>query len=467
MRDDAERRHEVEIATRVARNFTSLTLRVTMDAANFNREQYGTYDMNGARIRIWLAILSLAAASILAQSAVANEGQPDAPAPAPVDIAALAKLRSGLPAYPPPMMAVARTPYVIGPLPGRAVDIQTDFGYPGGFSGFVDASTGAIGYPGYRNFTNLDVAYDAEKLCLLVCMPYPFGRKLRANAAEPSAGLEADDVFEAIIDPRDRQGRSRGPLYRIIGNAGGVCRLDRDFPQIGQSHQPWQAGVKYGSMMWDPMGSWMGAVQVPFADLGGPPGHHVPMVGGDSWGIQMALRYADPKITAVLSPSDDFLDRGRFARLRFDDGRRANYRCHWLAEDEIKKGTFCIGGIFSNGANQAVPLAGHVTLYQGGREIGGGGFAHAARALSKYDGDMPPCRFRSRPATAAERDTVARLVVVDQQAQAVIYDQFLPYWTPARASATGSSSISPRSSPSTPAPIRRAASSTMRSIARP
>ena len=52
--------------------------------------------------------------------------------------------------------------------------------------------------------------------------------------------------------------------------------------------------------MWDPMGSWMAAVQIPFQDLGGPP------KDGDVWGFQAAIRYADPKITAVLSPGDDF-----------------------------------------------------------------------------------------------------------------------------------------------------------------
>ena len=228
-----------------------------------------------------------------------------------------------------------------------------------------------------------------------------------------------------LIDPRDDQRRSRGPIYRIVGNAAGVCKLDRDFPQVGQPHQPWQAEARYGSMMWDPMGSWMAAVQIPLKDLGGPP------QDGDTWGFQMALRYADPKITAVLSPSDDFADRSRFARVRFDAARRANYRCHWLSDEEIKKGTFCVSGIFSNGANEPAPMTGRVTLYKGDKEIGSGKFAHDAKPLSKYDGDMEPCRFPSRPATATERDTVARLVVVDQQAHRIVYDQFFPYWTPA------------------------------------
>jgi len=342
--------------------------------------------------------------------------------PEPVTIAALPKLRSGVPAYPVPLMAVARTPHGIVPLAGRAIDIQTDFGYPAGFSGLVDVATGAVGYPGYRNFSNLDIAYDAEKLCLLVCVPYPFGRKTRAQATGPSAELLADDVFEVLIDPRDEQGRSKGPVYRIVGNAGGACKIDRDLPQIGQPHQAWQAGVKYGSMMWDPMGSWMAAVQIPWGDLGGAP------QDGHVWGFQAAIRYVDPKITAVLSPADDFTDRSRFARVRFDAGRRANYRCHWLNADEIRQGAFCVGGIFSNGANEPAWFDGRMTLYKAARPLGGGSFAHAAKPLSKYDGDMEPCRFPSQASGPAERDTVARLVVIDRQAKAVVYDQFVPYW---------------------------------------
>ncbi len=192
-----------------------------------------------------------------------------AAAPEPVVVSALPKLKNGVPAYPVPFMAIGRTPHVIAPLSGKAINIQTDFGFPGGFSGFVNAAIGSVGYPGNRNFTNLDVAYDSKKLCLLVCVPYPYGRKTRALATAPTAELFADDVFEVLLDPRDEQGRSKGPVYRIVGNAAGVYKIDRDMPQIGQPHQSWQAGVKYGSMMWDPMGSWMAAVQIPFDDLGG------------------------------------------------------------------------------------------------------------------------------------------------------------------------------------------------------
>ena len=363
-----------------------------------------------------LATVSFLFAAGLLQSAAL------AATPRPVAISKLPKLQNGVSAYPVPFMAVARTPYTIPRLSGRAIDIQTDLGNPAGFSGFVDSSVGAVGYPGYRNFSNLEIAYDTDKLSLLVCMPYPFGRKTRALATAPSPELLADDVFEVLIDPRDDQGRSKGPIYRIVGNAAGVCKIDRDMPQIGQPHQPWQADVKYGSMTWDPMGSWRGAVQIPFRDLGGAPRD------GHVWGFQAAIRYVDPKISAMLSPTDDFADRSRFARVRFDDGRRANYRCHWLSADDIRNGTFCVGGIFSNGDNEPVWFDGRITLNKGERSLGGGTFAHAAKPLAKYDGDMEPCRFPSQPSPATERDTVARLVVTDRKANTVVYDQFLPYW---------------------------------------
>ena len=130
----------------------------------------------------------------------------------------------------------------------------------------------------------------------------------------------------------------------------------------------------------------------------------------------------------MLSPSDDFPAQARFARVRFDARRRANYRCHWLCEDEIKRGTFCVGGIFSNGGNEPAWFDGRVTLYKGDRPLGGGTFAHAAKPLSKYDGDMEPCRFPSQPAGPNERDTVARIVVTDRQAKCTVYDQYVPYW---------------------------------------
>ena len=133
----------------------------------------------------------------------------------------------------------------------------------------------------------------------------------------------------------------------------------------------------------------------------------------------------------MLAPADDFAARGRFARVRFDARRRANYRCHWLCEDEIKRGTFCVGGVFSNGANEPAWFDGRATVYKGDRPLGGGTFAHAAKPLSKYDGDMEPCRFPSQPSGPNERDTVARIVVVDRQAKTAVYDQYVPYWRPA------------------------------------
>ena len=330
-------------------------------------------------------------------------------------VSAPPKLQNGVPAYPRcrSWRSPARRTRFLR-LAGKAIDIQDDFGYPAGFSGFVDAAIGSVGYPGYRNFSNLEIAYDAEKLCLLVCVPYPCGRKTRAEATGPSDALAADDVFEVLIDPRDDQGRSKGPVYRIVGNAGGVCKIDRDLPQIGQPHQPWQAAVKCGSMMWDPMGSWMAAVQIP-----------VPRPRRCAQGRRrLGLPGRDP-----LCRSENHRRALALGRLRGD--RPASPACVstpgggpiiaaiGCARTRSGTGLFCVGGIFSNGGNEPAWFDGSVTLFKGDRPLGSGTFAHAAKPLSKYDGDMEPCRLPSQPSGPNERDTVARIVVTDRQAKCV------------------------------------------------
>ncbi len=64
-----------------------------------------------------------------------------------VKLSALPKLRNGVTAYPPPFLAVARTPEPIAPVP-HPMHIQIDLGCLAGYSGFVDASTGQVGFPG-------------------------------------------------------------------------------------------------------------------------------------------------------------------------------------------------------------------------------------------------------------------------------------------------------------------------------
>ena len=349
-------------------------------------------------------------------------GSPPPPGAA-VDLAALPALKSGVRAYPTPFMAVARTPSVIPPMPA-VLDIQHNQGCLAGFSGFVDEATGQIGFPGYGNFTILRVAFDDDKLALLVNFPYPYGRKTRESVSDPNAELLSDDVFEVLIDPRDSSGRSRGPVYRVIGNAAGVCRVDQDFPQVGQFHQSWQPQVRYGTMKWDPMQVWMGGVQVPFVALGGAPAE------GDVWGVQCAVRYANPKITAILSPADSFTETARFARLRFDRQRWANYNCNGLSEGEIKNGTFCVGGIVASSSSEPMPMALNVRLNKAGNPIGEGNREFTVEPLATYGG-VPALRLPSALATDTERDTVGRITVTDKKFDAVIYDQFVPYWRPA------------------------------------
>ena len=339
-----------------------------------------------------------------------------------VDLDKVPLAADGTRLYPPPFMAVARTPYTIPPIP-QPLHIQVDGGYPAGFSGLIDSATGQVGFPGYKNFAVPEFAFDSEKLLATVSFPYPYGRKTRAEVLDPAGPLEKDDVFELLLEPRTAEGKSLGRVYRFLGNAAGTLRTELDDRMIGQFHRSWIPAVRYGTMMWDPTHSWVGAVQIPFAELGGVP------ADGTTWGVQFALRYADPAITAVLSPGAEFADPARFAGLRFDWERRANFRCHWLTE-EVKNGSFVLGKLFSNGANEKMRLAVAVQLFQGSREIGQGGFTYETKPLSRYDAEYNELRIPSKPAGPEARDTVARLTVTDSTFKTVIYDQYIPYWRP-------------------------------------
>ena len=351
---------------------------------------------------LWLAVGVAAAAA-------------DPPVPPAVDLAALPKLASGAPAYPPPLLAIGRTPDLIASPAGGGMNIQSDVGYLGGFSGLTDTATGQFGFPGYRNHSIVNFAFDAEKLVLQAHVPYPYGRKLRD-----------DDVFELLLEPRDAAGHPRGPVYRAVGNAAGMVKLDLDEPAIGQPHRPWSpAGVRYAAMLWDPTGSWMASLALPFADLGGPP------ADGDCWGVQFAVRYADPPITAYLSPTDSFTDQKRFARLRFDFARRCNFRCHWL-DESVKTGEFAMQHLLANGAAEPDTVQVQVRLYRGDKGFAAGQFDSTAAPHSTYFSQPGgQLRLRSQPAGAEAKDTVARLSVFDLGAGgALIYDQWVPYWRP-------------------------------------
>ncbi|MGD0088874.1 MAG: glycoside hydrolase domain-containing protein [Planctomycetota bacterium] len=348
--------------------------------------------------------------------------------PPEVKISELPKLANGVPAYPSPFLAVARTPAPVAPIP-HPLHIQVDLGYQAGYSGFVDAATGQVGFPGYKNFSILGFAFDDEKLTILVNYPYPMGRRTRMQVTDPAGDISTDDTFELLIEPRDAKGNPKGSVYRIAGNAAGVCKSDLDDPAIGQFHRGWSPALKYGVQMWDPAWSWRGGIQIPFKDVGGAP------ADGDIWGVQCALRYAAPKITALLSPANnpDRLseDTKRFARLRFDRNRRANYSCHWLHEDEIHGGCFCVDALLDNGGNEPVPMALDVHIYKGDKEIAKGSLDFIAKPLTAYQGnDKGPLRIRNEIASPEKRDTVGRIVIFDKTFDRVIYDQFVPFWRP-------------------------------------
>ena len=166
-----------------------------------------------------------------------------AAAPPPVVISSLPKLHSGVPAYPVPFMAVARTPYLIAPLAGKAIDIQTDFGLPGAAS--PDSWTRRSGRSAIRAIaisSNLDIAYDAEKLCLLVCVPYPVGRKTRANATEPSAPWPPTTSSRSSSTLATTRAARKDPSIASSAMRAECARSTATCPQIGQPHQPWRAG---------------------------------------------------------------------------------------------------------------------------------------------------------------------------------------------------------------------------------
>ena len=386
--------------------------------------------------------------AMLIASAVAAPGA-DTANPQPggeVALAALPVFSRGVREYPTPFLAVARTPELIPPL-GRVLGLQDNLGSLAGFGGFIDEATGQFGFPsdespfsldapspwasgqsgiGYGSWEILRVSFDDEKLGLVINFRHPYGRKPRAEVTDPRGDLLSDDVFEVLIDPRDAQGRSRGPVYRIVGNAAGVCRVDEDLPQLGQPHQAWKADVRYGTMVsdgwwWNQSHLWMAGVQIPFAAFGGPPAN------GDVWGIQCAVRYVAPKITGILSPTDSFADPSRFARVRFDRDRRVNYNLHVLDESEIKNGVFRLASMVCNRGSDPEPLTLKVHLYEGDKEIGADSEDIEAKAKENFG--FPKVLSIATPlASPTERDTVGRVTVTDNKYNTVIYDQFIPYW---------------------------------------
>jgi hypothetical protein len=339
----------------------------------------------------------------------------------PIPLSRLPHNKHGVAVYPTPLMAVARTPRPIAAPHGGGMGIQSDLGYLAGFSGFTDMATGNFGFPGYRSHSIANVAFDNDKLLIQAHVPDPEGRKLRAHT---SGDLKDDDTFELLIEPRGPHGKGSGTIFRVVGNAVGVWHADQDEQRIGQFHRPWDSGISYGSMIWDPTGGWMASVAIPWEKLGGRP------ADGAIWGIQLAVHYPDPKIDAVLSPTDELTDTARFARVRFDFNRRVNYRAHWMTE-EMKSGTFVLGHLLANGDTKPQTVAVQVELYKGDKEIGKGDFKETVPGGSTYYIGESRLRLPSQPADSKDKDTVAHVRAYDRShGNTLIYDQWVPYWRP-------------------------------------
>lgn len=354
--------------------------------------------------KILILILAVIAASpVLSESPKAEDGN------------------SLIPEYPVPFLAVARTPYKIDDF--KSMNIQSKLGYLGGFSGFIDKDTGQIGFPGSNGWNSgLNVAFDNEKLVIQFGMPFPFGRKVRYEAKDKNGDLLSDDVFELLIQPRNSDGSPKGPVYRVIGNAGEVCKTNKDLPQVGQFQQTWEPeNFKYCTMMWEPSKCWMGAIRIPFKELGGMPKN------GDVWGVQCAFRYANPSITAYLSPTDDFKENyQRFAKLRFDCNRNVNVRPQ--IPETMKRHDFFMGCIFDNSLSQKIPVELKIELKDKDKIVGEKKLKKEVSANTFYEGMPKPVIIRSYPASLERKSTFAFIEIKDLKADTVIYRQYIPYW---------------------------------------
>jgi hypothetical protein len=367
--------------------------------------------------RLLIAMLFVIAPHLL----LAADAPANTLAKAPIDIEKLPQFKSGVREYPTPLLAIGKTSHPINAPQAGGMNIESDIGYLGGFSGFVDESTGNFGFPGYRNHSIANFAFDDDKLLIQAHVPYPEGRKLRAHT---DGKLMDDDVFELLIDPHGANGAGKGQIYRVVGNAFGHWEADIDQQNIGQYHRPWDSGIHYGSMLWDPTGGWMASVAIPWDKLGGKPANRA------IWGVQFAVRYADPKIVAFLSPTDNFTDTSRFARLRFDFDRRLNYREHWLSE-ETKTGRFSLSYLLANSDHKPQSIEVSAACYKGNKEIGHGSFEKTCPPGGTYwsDNSNTFVVIGSQPASPTERDTVAHIQAFDQShGHLLIFDQWVPYW---------------------------------------
>ncbi len=333
--------------------------------------------------------------------------------------------KNGSPVYPPPFIGIVRTPYDIGV--GATVSDQqiAGMGYRGGFSGFVDQATGRFGYPGYNHWCNLDLGFDDKGLLAILTMPGPYGRVIRQRITASGEDLFSDDVVELLLEPRDEKGESRGIVYRIVGNANGVFEANYDHPGIGQYKQAWVNDVTYRvnptALGGSGPGSWQAVIYIPFKNLGGAP------ADGTVWGVQAALRYTDPKITAVLSPADRFEDSGRFAKVRFDCELGAAYRAHWLQVG----GDFSVSGLFANSGSPSVTVKLAAAGFKGLQTAGEGSVTHNVPGGAGYSDNLDtPLRTVNKVRFNQEKNSYYRLQAWDESRKKIIYDQYIPSWLP-------------------------------------
>ncbi len=324
------------------------------------------------------------------------------------------------PLPPPPYLAVAATPLDLDAsnVKHRA-QLAKGLGFSASFSGLVEHESGNAGFVGDVLQPQFRVAHNARMLVLQVYMPLPYRRPVLARATTP-AELERDDTVEVWIDPRHRDGRPRGDVFRVRGNLAGLAAFQRDEPEVGQFDMEWRSSGVFRTLPRDPDGYWAAVIGIPWDDLGGPP------QPGDVWGFQAALRYPDPGMTATLSPTPRLNDTTRFARVCFTRDH-ANVSVVGPGR-AVRKGALRLMPMFANPTAQARQVEVEVTALQGDQTI----------ATRRHTFDLPASQIHISgnkrvdldfsPASSDARDTRVRIVFRDVTADTVIYDQTLPVW---------------------------------------
>jgi hypothetical protein len=312
---------------------------------------------------------------------------------------------------PVPFLAIAQSPGRLA-FPNGALSPQTVNGmmYRGGFGGFVSTKTGLAGYPGYNSHAKLEIGYDDSGLLLMLTVPYPY-RGTPAN----------DDIFEILIDPRDKNGTSSGNIYRIKGNAQNQLQADFDEPDIGQFRREWNNNIKHSTLFFDSRRYWQMAVYIPFKDLGGKP------EDGCKWGIQCAFRYPALGVNATLASTAKFDDSRRFAEIRFDRESHANFILHGLNAKMLKKSGLQVNSRYSNPGSKNATVTMKAQIMQKGAPIKEAQVPFEVKPNTTRKDYFGRFIIKQKTPPANDESWFVLITAVDSTSNIELYRQYLPF----------------------------------------